>query len=43
MAQLKKKNVTIFELLKSKVDETEKSKSIVHIFNTNFFLDKKYS
>ena len=37
-SQLKKENVTyILNSLKSKVDETEKNKSIVHIFNTNFF------
>ncbi len=41
-SQLKKENITyILNSLKSKVVETEKNKSIVHIFNTNFFLDKK--
>ena len=37
-SQLKKENITyILNSLKSKVDETEKNKSIVHIFNTIFF------
>ena len=42
-SQLKKENVTyILNSLKSKVNETEQDKYIVHIFNTNFLLDKKY-
>ena len=41
-SQLGKENVTyILNNLKSKLLETEKDKTILHIFNSNFLLDKK--
>ncbi len=40
--QILKENVTyILNKLKSYVDETEQEKKILHIFNSNFFLDNK--
>ena len=40
--QLDKDNVTyILNSLKSKVNETEKQKKIIHIFNSKYILDKK--
>ena len=41
-AQLSKENITfILNDLKTKVIETEKDKIILHIFNSNYTLDKK--
>ena len=41
-SQISKENITyIINSLKSCVDEHENDKKILHIFNTNFFLDKK--
>ena len=41
-SQLGKDNVTyIINDLKTKILETEKEKVILHIFNSNFLLDKK--
>ena len=41
-SQLGKENVTyILNNLKSKLLEIEKDKTILHIFNSNFLLDKK--
>ena len=41
-SQLGKENVTyILNSLKAKISETESNKTILHIFNTNYFLDKK--
>lgn len=41
-SQLSKENITyILNSLKSKVDEFEESKIIIHIFNTKYSLDKK--
>ena len=40
--QLAKENITyILNSLKSKVDEIEKQKKIIHIFNSKYLLDKK--
>ena len=40
--QLTKENITyILNSLKSKVDEIEKEKKILHIFNSKYLLDKK--
>ena len=40
--QLAKENITyIINSLKSKVDEIEKKKKIIHIFNSKYLLDKK--
>ncbi len=41
-AQLEKDNITyILNSLKSKISEVEKQKTILHIFNSKYFLDKK--
>ncbi len=41
-SQLLKDNITyIINSLKSKISEVEKNKTIIHIFNSKFFLDKK--
>ena len=41
-SQLTKENLTyIINSLKSKINEFEVDKKIIHIFNSNFFLDKK--
>ena len=41
-SQLGKDNVTyILNDLKTKLLEIEKNKSIIHIFNSNYLLDKK--
>ena len=41
-SQLTKQNVTfIINSLKSKIDEFEKNKKIIHIFNSEYLLDKK--
>ena len=41
-SQILKENITyIINSLKSCVDENENKKKILHIFNTNYFLDKK--
>ena len=41
-SQLDKENIFfILNSLKSKIDETEKHKIIIHIFNSNYVLDKK--
>ena len=41
-SQVSKENVTyILNTLKSSVDEIEFKKTVVHIFNSNFFLDNK--
>ncbi len=41
-SQILRENITyILNTLKSCVDKTEKNKNILHIFNTNFSLDKK--
>lgn len=41
-SQLLKENITyLLNSLKSKIQETEDKKKIIHIFNSNFFLDEK--
>ena len=41
-AQLEKDNITyILNSLKSKISEIEEQKTILHIFNSKYFLDKK--
>ena len=41
-SQLTKENITyIINSLKSQIDKTEKNKKILHIFNSDHFLDKK--
>ncbi len=41
-SQLAKENITyILNSLKAKINETENNKTILHIFNTNYLLDKK--
>ncbi len=41
-SQLDKENISfILNSLKSKIQETEKQKTIIHIFNSNYILDKK--
>ena len=41
-SQLLKENITyLLNSLKFKIDETEKNKKILHIFNSKFLLDKK--
>lgn len=41
-SQLLKENITyLLNSLKSKIQETENKKKIIHIFNSNFFLDEK--
>ena len=41
-SQLLKENITyLLNSLKSKIQETEKQKTIIHIFNSNYILDKK--
>ena len=41
-SQILKENITyILNLLKSTIDEFEKKKTIIHIFNSQYYLDKK--
>ena len=41
-SQLVKENITyILNTIKSKIDESENKKIILHIFNSKYFLDKK--
>ncbi len=41
-SQILKENITyILNSLKSNIDELEKKKTILHIFNSKYFLDKK--
>ena len=41
-SQLVKENITyLLNSLKAKINEIEKDKTILHIFNSNYLLDKK--